>query len=269
MAKPPLVVRHRTVLITGASSGLGAEFARRFAAAGADLVLVARRTDRLQALATELSNGHGITVTVLPMDLARPGAGQELHDRLAERGITVTGLVNNAGFANQGAFHELDPERLSAEVSLDVLAVVEIARAFIDDLRAASSGFLVNLSSIAGHQPMPTLAVYGASKAFVLSFTHALREEARGTALRVLALSPGPVDTEFFEVAGEAAAGGLPRMSAQDVVAATLAALARRHPPAEVVPGVPGRALTTAGSLIPRSLMTRSIGTAMRRGELG
>lgn len=265
----PLSFHDQTVLVTGASSGLGVEFARRLAARGADLVLVARRADRLQALAHELTERYGTTVTVIVKDLSEPGSGAALHERVTRQGVAVTGLVNNAGFANSGAFHDIDPADLAREVAVDVAAVVDVTRAFIDDLRAAPQGILVNLSSVAGYQPDPYLAVYGASKAFVLSLTESLHEEARGTTLRVLAVSPGPTATEFFDVSGQGAAGGLPVMSAEDVVTEALAALSRRNPPATVVTGRFNRGLARTGRLMPRALLARTAGVMMRRYSEG
>lgn len=263
----PLRYRDQTVLITGASSGLGAEFARRLAQRGADLVLVARRADRLEALAAELTEAHGVTVVTIPLDLSEPDCGSALRTELEAQGITVTALINNAGYAVYEPFAASDPEALRAEVAVDVAAVVDLTRAFIGDLRAAPGGFLVNLASVAAYQPTPGMAVYGASKAFVLSLTEALWEESRGTALRVLAVSPGPTDTEFFEIAGEGAGGGLPRMSAQDVVAHTLRTLERTSPPPSTVPGMPNRALTTATRLVPRRALARAAGSMMSGDE--
>lgn len=261
----PLTFADQTVLLTGASAGLGTEFARRLAAQGADLVLVARRADRLNALATELTDRYGVTVTVLPHDLSVPGAGRELHERVTRQGIVVTALLNNAGFANTGAFHEIDPDKLTQEVTVDVLTVVDVTRAFIDDLRAAPQGFLVNIASVAAYQPDPFLAVYGASKAFVLSFTESLHEEARGTSLRVMAVSPGPTATEFFDVAGQGAAGGLPVMTAEAVVTEALAALTRKNPPPSMVPGRLNKGLASLGHVLPRRVLSRSAGAMMRR----
>lgn len=263
----PLIYRDQTVLITGASSGLGAEFARRLAARGADLALVARRADRLQALATELTDQYGVTVTVLPQDLAAPGAGEQLRDRLADLGVEVTAVINNAGFASSGAFHEIGADRLRQEVALDVAAVVDITRAFIEPLRRRGNGFLVNLASIAGYQPIPDMAVYAASKAFVLSFTDSLWAECHGTGLRVMAVCPGPTETEFFAVAGEKASGGLPKMTAEDVVSATLAGLDRRTPPLHVVPGPLNRVLTMVGHLTPRRAAGHILRVGMRRAD--
>ncbi|MFC8825328.1 SDR family NAD(P)-dependent oxidoreductase [Streptomyces sp. NPDC057137] len=189
----------QTTVITGASSGIGAAFARELARRGSDVVLVARRLDRLEALASELRTAHGIRATPVALDLSMPRAGRTLAADLAERGIAVTGLVNNAGFGTDNAFHEEDPERLTDEINVDVANLVDITRAFIDPLRAAGTGILVNVASMAAYSPTPGMAVYAASKAFVLSFTEALWSESRGTGLRVLSLAPGLTRTEFFD----------------------------------------------------------------------
>lgn len=257
--------RSETVLITGASSGIGAEFARRLAARGADVVLVARRRERLEALAAELTARHQITATVLAVDLTVPDAGALLDRELTHRGVEVTSVVNNAGFATHGLFHEEDPARLAAEIAVDVTSVVQISRTYIERLRRRGSGFLVNVASLAAYQGSPTMAVYGATKAFVLSFTEALWYESRGTGVRVLALSPGATETEFFTVAGDGAGGGSRRMTAAEVVRTALAALDRRNPPPSVVAGRLNRAAAAAGRLVSRRRATMMIGSMMSR----
>ncbi|WP_304454962.1 SDR family oxidoreductase [Nocardiopsis sp. YSL2] len=257
--------RAQTVLITGASSGLGAEFARQVAARGADVVLVARRLDRLDALAGELTEKHGTKATAIPMDLAAPRAGAALERALAARGTEVTSVINNAGFATYGPFHEEDPERLAAEIALDVTSVVDISRTFIEGLRERGDGFLLNVASMAAYQAAPALAVYGAAKAFVLNFTEALWYEARGTGLRVLALSPGATRTEFFEVAGDGADGGMRRMEAADVVRTALAALDRRNPPPSVIAGLSNRLTSLLTRAVSRRWTTMALGAMMSR----
>ncbi|WP_433824509.1 SDR family NAD(P)-dependent oxidoreductase [Actinoplanes sp. CA-015351] len=256
----PVEYRSETVLVTGASSGIGAEFARRLAARGARLVLVARRRDRLAALAASLPT----EVTVIALDLTTPGAGALLDKELTTRGIEVTSIVNNAGFATHGAFHTEDPQRLAAEIALDVTSVVDISRTFIERLRSRGSGFLINVASMAAYQANPTMAVYGATKAFVLHFTEALWYESRGTGLRVLALSPGATDTEFFSVAGEGADGGTRRMRAGDVVETALSALDRRNPPPSVVAGRLNQISAALVRLISRRQATVLIGRLMK-----
>ncbi|MFE3876316.1 SDR family NAD(P)-dependent oxidoreductase [Kitasatospora sp. NPDC059146] len=257
----------RTALITGASAGLGAEFARQLAARGADLVLVARRRDRLEALAAELRDRHRVRVHVLAADLADAHAGQTLADQVDRLGLDVTSVVNNAGFATFGPFHEADPARLRQEIAVDVTAVADISRAFIGRLRAAGCGVLVNVASMAAYQPNPRMAVYGATKAFVLSLTEALWEESRGTGLRVLALSPGATRTEFFEVVGtERAAGGTRLAAPVDVVRTALAALDRGNPPPSVIAGRMNRVLAVLARLAPRRQVVRAVGRMTAAG---
>ncbi|GAB2485975.1 SDR family NAD(P)-dependent oxidoreductase [Nocardiopsis aegyptia] len=255
--------RAQTVLITGASSGLGAEFARQLAARSADVVLVARRLDRLEKLAGEIAERYGTGAIPISMDLAEPRVGETLDRELAARGTQVTGVVNNAGFATYGPFHEEDRERLAAEIAVDITSVVDISRTFIGRLRERGHGFLVNVASMAGYQAAPSLAVYGAAKAFVLSFTEALWYEARGTGLRVLALSPGATQTEFFEVAGEGADGGSRRMTAKAVVETALAALDRRNPPPSVVAGRSNRLSLLLTRFVSRRRTTMVLGRMM------
>jgi short-subunit dehydrogenase len=194
--------RGQTTLITGASSGIGVEFARSFAWRGSDVVLVARRLDRLEKLSAELAATYGVRATAIPLDLSLPAAGRTLAQEVDRRGLAVTSLVNNAGFGTFGPFHAEDPERLREEIGVDVASVVDVSRAFIERLRAAGTGVLINVASLAAYGPIPNMAVYAATKAFVLSFTEALWQESLGTGLRVIALSPGATRTEFFEVVG-------------------------------------------------------------------
>ena len=228
----------QTVLVTGASAGIGSEFARQLARRGADLVLVARREDRLEELASQLRAAHGAQVHVIAADLSRPGVGTWLTEEAEHIGVTVTSVINNAGFATYGPFHEEDPERLRREIAVDVTAVVDVSRAFIGQLRTRGDGFLINVASMAAYAPTPVMSVYGATKAFVLSFTEALWAESRGTGLRVMALSPGATRTEFFDVVGtEKAAGGSRMRTAAEVVTTALKALDRKTTPASVVVG--------------------------------
>ena len=189
-------------VITGASSGLGAAFARRLAARGSDVVLVARRVDRLEALAAEIEATHAVKATAVSLDLGEPEAAARLAATLADRGIVPDSLINNAGFGTAGPFVEEDVDRVRAELTLNVVALTELTRVFLPGLIASGHGLLVNVASNAAFQPLPGIAVYAASKAYVKSFTEALWKETKGTGMRVLALCPGPTETEFFDVAG-------------------------------------------------------------------
>jgi hypothetical protein len=256
---------HRqTVIVTGASSGLGAEFARQLARRGANLVLVARRADRLQSLAAELNRAHGVTVTAVARDLGLPDAGRTLRAELESRGIYATGLVNNAGFGTHDAFTDEDPDRLQSMIALNVSALVDLSRAYIDPLTSTDAGVLINVASLLGFQPTPYLSVYGATKAFVLSFTESLWEETRGTGLRVLAVCPGATRTEFYDVAGSQSADyGTKRATPEQVVRIALDTLDRRSAPPSVITN--GRPLAVASKLLPRRLMVRLMGRVARR----
>ncbi|MDT0613728.1 SDR family NAD(P)-dependent oxidoreductase [Streptomyces lancefieldiae] len=265
---PAVDYQGQTTLITGASAGLGAEFARQLAARGSDLVLVARRRERLETLATELREHHRVQVHVVEMDLATDQPGQALAARMTQLGLNVTSVINNAGFATFGPFHQADPVRLRREIAVDVTAVADISRAFIDQLRTAGRGVLVNVASMAAYQPNPRMALYGATKAFVLSLTEALWEESRGTGLRVLALSPGATRTEFFDVVGTTrAAGGTRLASPVDVVRTALATLDRRNPPPSVIAGRMNRVMAfLARRLATRRQVIRAVGRLTAEG---
>ena len=186
-------------VITGASMGLGEEFARQLARRGVDVVLVARSEDKLRALARRLSRRHGVEAHVLACDLSVPGAAAQVVAFLEERGLRATWLVNNAGFGAVGPLVEQDPERVASMVRLNVGALVELTRLLLPSLLAAPGGRLINVASTAAFQPIPLFAVYAATKAFVLSFTEAIAEEQPG--LRVTALCPGPTHTQFHVAA--------------------------------------------------------------------
>jgi short-subunit dehydrogenase len=219
-----------TALVTGASSGIGEQFARQLSARGHDLVLVARRADRLERLAEELPGA----AQVVPCDLATAAA--DLKPRVDELGLDVDLLVNNAGFGTYGRFVELDPRREAEEVRLNCEAVVTLTHAFLPPMLERGRGGIINVASSAGMQPLPYEAVYSASKAFALNFTEALWEELRGTPIRVLAVNPGPVPTEWQAVAGHDDVSAVPgEISAQQCVAEALDAYDRGR--RSVIPG--------------------------------
>ncbi|MFI5934310.1 SDR family NAD(P)-dependent oxidoreductase [Actinoplanes sp. NPDC051494] len=226
----------KTALVTGASSGIGEQFARDLAARGTGLVLVARRADRLEALAGELRDAHGVPVTVLAADLARPRPGASVRAALADRGIAVDMLVNNAGFGSIGPFAAADEASLSDQIAVNVAALTDMTRAFVPDLVASGDGVLVNVASFVGYQPGPGMAVYAATKAYVLSFTEAIAHELRGEPVRVLALSPGSTRSEFYATA-QGSEAGLAFETPEQVVATGLRALDAARTPARVISG--------------------------------
>ncbi len=191
-----------TVLVTGASAGIGTELARQLGGRGHDLTLVARREERLRELAEEIGASRGVHVEVDACDLGDPAARAELVRRVQRRKRAVVGLCNNAGFGSFGRFVELPQEREAEEVSLNVQALHELCGAFLPAMVKQGSGAILNTGSVAGYQPQPMNATYAATKAFVNSFSEALHAELSGTGVSCTVLAPGPVKTEFAERAG-------------------------------------------------------------------
>lgn len=253
---PRLDFPAHTVLVTGASSGIGAAFVEALAARGANLVLVARRGDRLEDLARSVRARHGVEATPIVADLASPMAAADLRDQVCRAGVRVTGVINNAGFGTFGKFVDDDPGRLAQEIAVDVSAPVEISRAFLPDLLAGGPGFLINVASMAAYAPTPRMAVYGAAKAFVLSFTEALWAETRKTDVVVFAVSPGATQTEFNSVVGtEDATSGATMRTADDVVRTALGHLSRRNPGPSVIDGEGNRWSAALLGLLPRRVV--------------
>jgi uncharacterized protein len=196
-------VQGRHALVTGASSGLGADFARELAARGADLTLVARREERLRELQRELGGRHRARIEVIVVDLTAPGAPDELVAATAGAGHPVDVLVNNAGYGLYGEFSRLDWERQRNMLELDVIVPVHLTKLFLPGMLERGFGFVLNLASVGAYQPSPTYASYSAAKSFILNFTEALSYELRGTGVRATVLSPGIVATEFLAVSGQ------------------------------------------------------------------
>jgi uncharacterized protein len=194
----------KTALITGASAGLGRELARLFAADGHDVILVARRREQLEALATELAAEKGVAARVIAEDLGEPSAPERILYELQRANIEVEFLVNSAGFGTNGPFADSDFIRELAMVQVNVTSVVHMTRLFLPDMIARRSGRILNLGSTAGFQPGPYMAVYYASKAFVNSFTEALAYELKGTGVTATVCCPSATETEFGAVAGSA-----------------------------------------------------------------
>jgi hypothetical protein len=192
----------QTALITGASAGLGREYARLFAKDGHDLVLVARRRERLDELARELAAAQGTTCMVIAADLAAPSAGQQVADQVQSAGRSIDFLVNNAGFGRRGPFAQSDVRLQLEMIDVNMRALVELTRLFLPGMLERKQGRVLNIASIAGFVPGPFMATYYASKAFVVSFTEALAQELRGTGVTATASCPGPTATEFADVAG-------------------------------------------------------------------
>src|SRR5918992_1982097 len=201
MALPPPDF-HSTCLVTGASSGIGADAARSLARRGQGVTLVARRAERLEELAQELRSEHGVRVELLECDLGDAKSRERMLGGLTQLAVNVEVLVNNAGFGSGGRFHELDAEREVEMVRLNVEAVVDLCARFVPEMVRRGRGAGLNLASMAAFQPLPRQATYAATKAFVLSFTDALHADLAGTGVTATALCPGPVRTEFADSAG-------------------------------------------------------------------
>ncbi len=243
----------RTALVTGASSGLGADFARHLGAAGANLVLVARRADLLEALGRELAKSHGIEADVVAMDLGAPGAPAALEAEVARRGRRVDVLVNNAGFGLYGEYLAIDAGRERAMMELDVLVPLELTRRFGAAMVSRGEGWVLQVSSIGGYQPSPLYATYGAAKAFILNWGEALSYEWRPKGVKVTVLSPGITATDFLKVSGQRATAyqRLVMMDSPTVTRIGLEALARGR--GSVVPGWANKLTAWSNRLVPRA----------------
>ena len=243
-----------TALVTGASAGLGEEFARLLAKDGHNPVLVARNGQRLQQLADELRQRYGVTPHVFPCDLSQPGAAQELYAALRQADLCIDILINNAGFGLNGKYYENPAEQEFALLQVNVVAVAQLTRLILPGMVARGLGRVLNIASTAAFQPGPGMAGYFASKAYVLSLSEALAEELKGTGVSVTALCPGPTETEFIDRAGmeESLLFKLAKQSAHKVASIGYQAMLKGE--AVVVPGVHNWAVTQTVRLAPRSV---------------
>ena len=246
----------KVALITGASAGLGAEFARQLSRRGGHaLVLAARRNDRIEALAKDLGNARAVAI-----DLSKAGSAAKLIADLDAAGERTEILVNNAGFGLIGRFAELDPKRLRQMIDLNVGTLTDLCRAVAPGMVKRQSGGILNVASTAAFQPGPNMAVYFATKAYVLSFTEALHEELKPHGVNVSCLCPGPTRTEFGEVAGFGGSATFERvaMEAPEVVEAGLAGLEKNH--AVVVPGLMNKIVAASTRFAPRPVVRKIAG---------
>ena len=257
MALPPLAAGS-TCLVTGASSGIGDQLARQLAAKGHGVTLVARREDRLRALADELAATHGVRADVVAADLSDVAARHSMVDTVAERGLTVDVLVNNAGFSTSGPVHRSDPGREISMIRTDVEAIAHLCSAFLPGMVERRRGAVLNVASTAAFQPLPGQAGYSASKAFVLAYSRAVHAELKGTGVTMTVLCPGPVETEFGEKAGitDEEASTLPKIMwvpADEVARVGIEGMAAGRD--VVIPGAANRIGATAAHLMPKRLL--------------
>lgn len=244
----------KRALVTGASSGLGVDFAKQLAAMGCHLILVARREERLRAVQQEISAAHGVEVEIILMDLAEADAPQRLYDQVRASGKSVDVLINNAGYGLYGAFSDISWEREKNMLNLDILTVVHLTKLFAQEMVARNFGYILQVASIGAYQPSPLYASYAAAKSFVLHFGEALSYELRDTGVSCTVVSPGVVRTEFLKVSGQQATPyqRATRMESPEVARIALDAMLKRK--ASVVPGWLNALSVWSNRLMPRRL---------------
>jgi hypothetical protein len=245
----------QTALVTGASAGLGREYARLFAHDGHDLVLVARRRERLDELSRELAAAHGTTCLVIAVDLAAPSAGQQIADQVQAAGRSIDFLVNNAAFGGRGAFARSDRRRQLEMIDVNVRALVELTHRFLPAMLERKQGRILNIASIAGFVPGPFMATYYASKAFVVSFTEALASELHGTGVTATASCPGPTATEFGDVAGSSGSNLFRRHLADAVSVARHGYRAMLAGTVVAIPGLQNKLSAQSIRIAPRAVV--------------
>jgi short-subunit dehydrogenase len=259
------ILKNKWALVTGASSGLGADFARILASLGCHLILTARRQERLKALKKEIMTDFGVSVKVIPMDLSLPEAPQQLYDQLKSDGVTVDVLINNAGFGIYGEFLDTDWERTQQMLQLNMLTVTHLTWLFARDMQSRNFGYILHVASNGAYQPSPLYAAYSASKGFVLNFSEALNYELRDTNVKCTALAPGTTVTEFHRVAGQDESSlyyRLTKMDSMTVARKGIQALLAGRP--SLVPGWTVSLLAWSSQRAPRRLATAMAAWLMR-----
>lgn len=257
-------LRGKWALVTGASSGLGMEFARELAPLGCNLILTARRKDRLEQLQAELVEQLGVSVKTIPLDLSAPMGPQQLYDQIKAAGIAIDVLINNAGFGLYGKFSDIDWQREQELLQINMIAVAHLTRLFVPDMVNRKFGFILNVASNSAYQATPMYAIYGASKCFVLHFSEALNYELRGTNVKCTALSPATVRTEFHQIAGQNADNIYMRftqMASTTVAHIGIRAMLKGRP--SLVPGWKIALMAWASQRAPRSWSTAVTGWLM------
>jgi short-subunit dehydrogenase len=251
-----------TTLITGASSGIGAAFARKLAARGRNVLLVARSEDKLIALCNELGRLTSIRAQYLSLDLQQPDAGAQLFEETTKRELEIDMLINNAGFGSMGDFARLDLNRELEILQLNIRTLVDLTHRFLQPMRERKRGTIVNVASTAGFQAVPYMATYAATKAFVLSFSEAIWEENRSHGVHVMALCPGVTETNFFQASGMDHPPMRITQTPEEVVETALRALNRKK--STVISGWTNFFTVEAERIFPRSLVTKIAGKALR-----
>lgn len=249
-------LKDKWAVVTGASSGMGRDYADILAEAGCHLVLVARRKELLQELQVELKTKHGVKVETVVMDLAVSGAPKKLYDALKLKGLTIDVLINNAGVGLYGEFVDSTWDDNEKMLQLDIINLVQMTKLFVNDMVARNSGYVLNVASIAAYQSCPQYASYGAAKSYVLNFTEALNYELRTTKVKVTAISPGTTKTGFFDASGQDSLTLYQRLSMMEsrpVALMGLKAMLKGRP--SIVPGTLNMLTIFSGRFMPRRLM--------------
>jgi short-subunit dehydrogenase len=251
-----------TTLITGASSGIGAAFARKLASRGRNVLLVARSEDKLISICNELGRLSDVRAQYLAMDLSNPESPARLFEETKKRDLEVDMLINNAGFGSMGPFAGLELARELEIIDLNVKALVELTHLFLAPMRERKQGTIINVASTAAFQPVPFMATYAATKAFVLSFSDAIAEESRPHGVHVMALCPGVTETNFFEAAKIDRPPMRTAQTPEEVVDAALHGLARRK--SVVISGWTNLLVAEAVRFVPRSLVNKVTARVLR-----
>ncbi|WP_022873537.1 SDR family NAD(P)-dependent oxidoreductase [Nesterenkonia alba] len=249
-----------TALVTGASSGIGAEFARRLGEMGADVVIVARRADALESVAEDIRATTGSQVHIVSLDLSAERAGYVLATQLAEAGIVIDTVINCAGVGVTRSFSNSTEGEIRRQLNVNLHATVDVSHAFLPQLVESGRGALVNVASLTAYMPVPGMAVYAASKAFVVRLTEALAHEVRATSVTVLAVSPGPTATEFYSISGTSERG-VRFQTPAEVVSTTLRALEQNSPPSSIISGRFNRWIRRLAGVLPTSTVLRLMET--------
>lgn len=252
-----------TALITGASSGIGEAFARRLASEKHDLFLVARSEDKLRELCAELSAAHGIKANYFSADLGQHDADAKIFEETTKLGLDVDLLINNAGFGSMGDFATLDLDKELAMIDLNVRALVALTHRYLPAMREKRRGTIINVSSTAGEQPLPFMAAYAATKAFVTSFTLGIAEENRPFGVQIFALCPGPTKTNFFEAGNiDQSLAFKAAQTAEEVVDVAMDTIGTGR--SKVISGWMNRLVAGSTKLVPNSLITKVVSSRLR-----
>ena len=252
----------KTALITGASSGIGETFARELASRKTNLVLVARSQDKLEQLAMELATEHQVKADVIVKDLTEPAAGQAVFDRVKAQDLSIDLLINNAGFGDYGTFSDRPLSKQMAMVQLNIMVLVELTGIFLPLMQQQGNGGIINISSIAGFQPLPYMSVYAATKAFVLNFTEALWAENKNSGVNILAVCPGPTESEFFERADfpDTFAGATPgSMTKREAVVKEALKAMDKQQSTVVTGGLSNQLLVNVPRFVPRDWLVSAV----------